>query len=358
MSEISLFDPITVGSVELKNRVIMAPLTRCRAVEGLVPNPLAVTYYRQRANAGLILSEATQIMQQGQGYSNTPGIYSPEQVRGWQAVTDAVHADGGKIFLQLWHVGRISHSDFQPGNALPVAPSAIAAVGEVTTPSGKKPYEVPHALTIDEIKGIIRQYGVAAQNANDAGFDGVQVHAANSYLIDQFLRDGVNKRTDEYGGSLENRARFLFEAVEAVVNVWGSDRVAVRLSPRVDNPNMQDSNPLETFTFAVAGLNRFNLAFLEVREPITHDESYISPHLRKSFHNAFFVNQGYTLETATNALKTGLADAVAFGVPYIANPDLVERFKRNGPYNESDRSTFYGSGAHGYTDYPTLEEAK
>ena len=350
----TLFEPIKVGRYLLDNRIVMAPLTRCRAVEGNVPNPLAPLYYSQRASAGLLIAEATQIMPEGQGYLNTPGIYSAAQVEGWKKVTRAVHEAGGKIFLQLWHVGRISHSDFQPGGKRPVAPSAIAAVGEVTTPNGKKPYEVPHALELDEIGTIIAQYGTSAQLAKDAGFDGVEVHAANSYLIDQFLRDGVNKRTDAYGGSLENRARFLLEATEAVVNVWGGDRVGVRLSPRAETPNLQDSDPLATFTFAVKALNRFGLAYLHIREPQVTDGTAITPNLREVFHSALMVNQSYTKETATRAVETGAADLVAFGVPYIANPDLVERFKQDAPLNEPDKSTFYGGGAHGYTDYPAL----
>ena len=351
----TLFDPIKIGDVELKNRMVMAPLTRSRAAAGFVPGPLAPLYYAQRASAGLIISEATQIMQQGQGYFNTPGIYTPEQVAGWRKVTDAVHEKQGKIFLQLWHVGRISHSSFQPDGKMPVAPSAVAAAGEVRTAGGEKvPYEIPHALTIDEIQEVIAQYGRAAEMAKEAGFDGVEVHAANSYLIDQFLRDGVNQRTDEYGGSVQNRARFLLEATAAVVEVWGSGRVGVRLSPRAETENLKDSDPIQTFGYAADALNRFSLAYLHTREPIVTDGTEVTPYLRKTFHGPLIINQQFTKETAGIAIESGAADLVAFGVPYIANPDLVERFQQNAPLNEPDQTTFYGGGEHGYTDYPAL----
>ncbi len=350
-----LFDPVKIGSVELKNRIVMAPLTRSRAAAGFVPGLLAPLYYAQRASAGLIISEATQIMQQGQGYFDTPGIYNDAQVAGWRKVTEAVHAKDGKIFLQLWHVGRISHSSFQPGGALPVAPSALAASGEVRNASGEKvPYETPHALTMDEIGEIIAQYGKAAELAKQAGFDGVEVHGANSYLIDQFLRDGVNLRTDEYGGSVQNRARFLLEATAAVVDVWGGDRVGVRLSPRAETENLKDSDPVQTFGYAADALNRFSLAYLHTREPHVTDGTDVTPRLRGIFHGPLIINQQFTQETAAQAIESGAADMVAFGVPYIANPDLVERFKANAPLNEPDKATFYGGGERGYTDYPTL----
>ena len=351
----NLFDPIKIGSVELQNRMVMAPLTRSRAAAGFVPGPLAPLYYAQRASAGLIISEATQISQQGQGYFDTPGIYTDAQTAGWRKVTEAVHEKGGKIFLQLWHVGRISHSSFQPDKNLPVAPSALAAIGEVRTASGEKvPYEMPRALTIDEIQAIVAQYGSAAERAKAAGFDGVEIHAANSYLIDQFLRDGVNHRTDEYGGSVQNRARFLLEATMAVVDVWGGDRVGVRLSPRAETENLKDSDPIQTFGYAADALNRFSLAYLHTREPLVTDGTAVTPRLREIFHGPLIINQQFTRETAAEAIESGAADLVAFGVPYIANPDLVERFKQHASLNEPDKTTFYGGGEKGYTDYPTL----
>ena len=351
----TLFDPIKIGSVELKNRMVMAPLTRSRASAGFVPGPLAPLYYAQRASAGLIISEATQISQEGQGYFDTPGIYNEEQAAGWRKVTEAVHEKQGRIFLQLWHVGRISHSSFQPNGKMPVAPSALAASGEVRTAGGEKvPYETPHALTLDEIQAIIAQYGKAAELAKEAGFDGVEVHAANSYLIDQFLRDGVNHRTDEYGGSVQNRARFLLEATMAVVDVWGGGRVGVRLSPRPETENLKDSDPMQTFGYAADALNRFGLAYLHTREPLVTDGSEITPRLRSIFHGPLIINQQFTKETAEAAIESGAADLVAFGVPYIANPDLVERFRVNAPLNEPDRATFYGGSEKGYTDYPAL----
>ena len=351
----TLYDPIKIGNVELKNRIVMAPLTRSRAAAGFVPSPLAPLYYAQRASAGLIISEATQISQQGQGYFDTPGIYTPEQVAGWRKVTDAVHEKEGKIFLQLWHVGRISHSSFQPNGQPPVAPSALAATGEVRTASGEKvPYETPRALTVDAIQEIVAQYGKAASLAKEAGFDGVEIHGANSYLIDQFLRDGVNLRTDEYGGSIQNRARFLLEATAAVVDVWGGARVGVRLSPRAETENLKDSDPALTFGYAADALNRFGLAYLHIREPLVTDGTEVTPRLRSIFHGPLIINQQFTKETAEQAIASGAADMVGFGVPYIANPDLVERFKANAPLNEPDRDTFYGGGEKGYTDYPAL----
>ena len=351
----TLFNPIKIGSVELKNRIVMAPLTRSRAAAGFIPGPLAPLYYAQRASAGLIISEATQISQQGQGYFDTPGIYNEAQVAGWRKVTEAVHEKQGKIFLQLWHVGRISHSSFQPDGKMPVAPSAIAATGEVRTAGGEKvPYEMPHALTIDEIQEIIAQYGRASERAKSAGFDGVEVHAANSYLIDQFLRDGVNHRTDEYGGSVQNRGRFLLEATQAAVDVWGGDRVGVRLSPRAETENLKDSDPIQTFGYAADALNRFSLAYLHTREPAVTDGTEVTPRLRSIFYGPLIINQQFTKETAATAIETGAADLVAFGVPYIANPDLVERFKADAPLNEPDKTTFYGGGEKGYTDYPAL----
>ncbi|MFM2044818.1 MAG: morphinone reductase [Pseudomonadota bacterium] len=362
---VSLFSPVQAGAITLPNRVVMAPLTRSRAIEGNVPTPLAATYYAQRAGAGLIVAEATQVAPEGQGYPSTPGIHTDAQVAGWKVVTNAVHAAGGRIVLQLWHVGRVSHPVFQPGGRLPVAPSAIRLEGQVYTPEGMKDYVTPRALEIEEIPGIIAQYADGAARAKAAGFDGVEVHAANGYLIDQFLRDSTNHRTDSYGGSVENRTRFLEEVTAAVVDVWGGDRVGFRLSPT--NPfNMdQDSNPAAIYGHAVQRMNRFGLAYLHVIEPPVDGHPMsppngverVSPLLRRTFTGTYIANGGYTRELADKALASGAADAVAFGAPYIANPDLVDRLRRNAPLAEPDRTTFYGGGAKGYTDYPTLEQS-
>ena len=356
-----LFTPIQLGRYTLPNRIIMAPLTRCRAGEGSVPTSLNVDYYRQRASAGLIISEASQVSQQGQGYPATPGIYSPEQIAGWKLVTDAVHQQNGRIFLQLWHVGRSSHSSFQPGGALPVAPSAIAIEGELLTDQGMKPYETPRALERDEISGIVEQFRQGAENALEAGFDGVEIHGANGYLLDQFLRDGANKRTDDYGGSIENRARLQLEITEAVVGVWGNDRVGIRLSPSSTFNGMSDSNPEDTFGYLVEQLNRFNLAYLHLLEPGESDlrhggHAVPTAYFRPIYRGNLMANWDYDQAKANAAIASGNADLISFGKAFIANPDLPERFKLNAPLNPPDPDTFYGGGEHGYTDYPTLKE--
>jgi N-ethylmaleimide reductase len=358
-TDINLLSPYKLGKLELPNRIVMAPLTRRRAGEGNVPYQLNAEYYVQRATAGLIIAEATQISPQGQGYPNTPGIYSAEQVAGWQLVTDAVHQHKGRIYLQLWHVGRISHPDLQPDGALPVAPSAIAPQGQVLTYEGMKPYVTPRALETEEIPEIVEQYRKAAANALEAGFDGVEIHSANGYLIDQFLRDGTNQRTDKYGGSIENRARLLVEVTEAVTNVWGANRVGVRLSPSGTMNDIRDSNPLETFGYAAEALNKFDLAYLHIFEAIESDIRHgatVVPtsHLKERFENTLIVNGGYNKSRGDAVLSTGAADLVAFGTLYIANPDLPERFALNVPLNQPDPTTFYGGGEKGYTDYPAI----
>ncbi|BAZ33441.1 flavin oxidoreductase/NADH oxidase [Cylindrospermum sp. NIES-4074] len=356
-TNINLFSSYQLGDLQLPNRIVMAPLTRQRAGAGNVPHQLNATYYAQRATAGLIIAEATQVTPQGQGYPDTPGIYSPAQVAGWRLVTDAVHQQGGRIFLQLWHVGRISHPDLQPDGALPVAPSAIAPKGEVLTYEGWKPFVTPRALETSEIPEIVEQYRQGAANALAAGFDGVEIHAANGYLIDQFLRDGTNQRPDKYGGAVENRARLLLEVTEAVTSVWDSQRVGVRLSPSGTFNDMYDSHPLETFGYVAQALNQFNLAYLHIREvteaDIRHGGTIVpTSDLRERFTGTLIVNDGYTRERANTVLANKAADLVAFGIPYIANPDLPQRFALNAPLNQPDPTTFYGGGAQGYTDYP------
>ena len=357
-----LLQPARFGDLELANRVVMAPLTRSRASRDHVIQPISTEYYRQRATAGLIVTEATNISPQGVGYAFTPSIHSNTQVAAWRPVTDAVHAAGGRIVLQLWHVGRISHPDLQPGGALPVAPSAIRPRGEAFTEDGFKPHVTPRALETDELSGIVEQYRHAAQNAKRAGFDGVEVHAANGYLLHQFLSDGTNRRTDAYGGSIENRARLLMEVVEAVAGVWGASRVGVRLSPNTDFGDIADSDPRALYSYVVKALNRFGLAYLHVVEgfpgaagsvPAAFDLDVLRP----LFAGAYVVNGGYTRQRGIDVMSAGLADAVAYGRPFIANPDLVRRFDLDAPLNEPDPSTFYGGDAHGYTDYPFLPEA-
>lgn len=358
----SLFDPITLGALALSNRIVMAPLTRSRAVEGEVPNPLAVEYYAQRASTGLIISEATQISQQGQGYPNTPGIFTEAQVAGWKPVTDAVHAKGGKIVAQLWHVGRVSIPDYQPDGGPAVAPSAIAAVGNAMRPDfSMTPFETPRALTLEEIPGIVADYVHAAEMAKKAGFDGVEVHAANGYLIDQFLKDGSNQRNDRYGGSVENRARFLLEVVTAVVAVLGADRVGVRLSPSNGANSTMDSDPASIFLHVAAALKPFGLAYLHLIEgepntpmSIKGGAPQLAARMREAFGGPLMLNGGLTKDLAQKALDDGRADLVSVGVPVLANPDLVARWEQNAPLNAPDPSTFYGGGAKGYTDYPAL----
>lgn len=347
----TLFDPIKIGDLELNNRIVMAPLTRCRADEGRVPNALMAEYYAQRASAGLILSEATSVSPMGVGYPDTPGIWSDAQVRGWSNITKAVHANGGKIMLQLWHVGRISDPSYLNGE-LPVAPSAIAAKGHVSLLRPLRDFVTPRALETEEIADIVEAYRTGAENAKAAGFDGVEIHAANGYLLDQFLQDSTNTRTDRYGGSLENRARLLLEVTDAAIEVWGAGRVGVHLAPRADLHDMGDSNRAETFTYVAHELGKRGIAFICAREKEADDS--LAPRLKEAFGGVFIANERFTKEQADAWLAAGKADAVAFGVPYIANPDLVERFKQNAPLNEADPATFYSSGPVGYLDYPRL----
>jgi N-ethylmaleimide reductase len=359
MTNIDIFSPLRLGPLQLPNRIVMAPMTRNRAGRGNAPGPLNATYYAQRASAGLIISEATQISPQGLGYPGTPGIHSPEQIAAWKGVTDAVHAAGGRMFLQLWHVGRISHPSLQPDGALPVAPSAIAPVGQAMTEDGMKPFVTPRALDTLEIAGIVEDYRHGARNARAAGFDGVEVHGANGYLIDQFLRDGANRRSDRYGGDALNRARFLIEIAETVVGEWGAERVGVRLSPTNPFNDMRDSNPAATFATAVGELNRFGLAYLHVVEPAAGDpvpagEVPDIRFFRKLWRGALIGNKGYDLARANAVIRDGWADLVSFAVLFLANPDLPVRFRRGGPFNPPDRKTFYGGAAAGYTDYPPV----
>lgn len=347
-----LFQPLQAGAFTFPNRVIMAPLTRCRASAGRVPNALMAEYYRQRSGFGMILSEATSITPQGVGYPDTPGIWSEDQVEGWKLVTRAVHEAGGTILLQLWHVGRISDPVYLDGE-LPVAPSAIAAEGHVSHIRPLKSFVTPRALEASEIPGIIEDYRKAAENAKAAGFDGVELHGANGYLIDQFLQDSTNKRTDEYGGSIENRARLLLEVTDALISVWGADRVGVHLAPRADSHDMGDSDASTVFHHAAEELGKRKIAFLCARE--SYDKPKLGPSLKKAFGGVYIANEGFTAESARDAISSGVADAVAFGRPAISNPDLPERFRSGAPLNDPNPATFYGNGPTGYTDYPALE---
>lgn len=348
----SLFDPIRIGNLDLPNRVIMAPLTRSRAVGGgRVPNALMAEYYVQRASAGLILSEATSVTPQGVGYADTPGIWSDEQVAGWKVVTDAVHAAGGRIFLQLWHVGRISDPVFLDGE-LPVAPSAIAAAGNVSLVRPKRAFVTPRALETDEIPGIVAAFRHGAENAKAAGFDGVEVHGANGYLLDQFLQDSSNKRTDAYGGSLENRARLLLEVTDACIGVWGASRVGVHLAPRGDAHDMGDSDLPATFGYVARELGKRGIAFICSREAL--GDNRLGPALKTAFGGTYIANEKMTKETAEHVLQAGEADAVAFGQLFIANPDLPRRLRIDAPLNAPQPETYYHSGAEGYIDYPAL----
>lgn len=348
-----LFEPLDLGALHLRNRIVMAPLTRRRASAGRVPNELMAEYYTQRAGAGLILSEATSISPQGVGYLDTPGIWSAEQVDGWKLTTSAVHERGGLIMLQLWHVGRISDPELLGGD-LPVAPSAIAAAGHVSGLRPKRPYVQPRALETAEVPGIVEDYRTGAANAKDAGFDGVEIHGANGYLIDQFLQDSTNHRTDRYGGSIENRARFLLEIVDAVVSVWGADRVGVHLSPRADAHGVGDSDPRALFGYVARELGRRGVAFICLRE--FEGEDSLIGHVRTEFGGPVIANEDMDDADARRLIESGVADAVAFGRDYIATPDLAERIADGTPWNEQDRSTFYGregvDPVLGYTDYP------
>ena len=347
----TIFDPITIGNLPLKNRIIMAPLTRCRADEGRVPNAMMAEYYAQRSGAGLILSEATSVTPMGVGYPDTPGIWSDAQVEGWKLVTEAVHKAGSRIFLQLWHVGRISDPIYLDG-AKPVAPSAIRPAGHVSLVRPMKDYDEPRALTLDEIKEVVAAYRLGAENAKAAGFDGVLIHGANGYLLDQFLQDSTNLRSDEYGGSLENRARLMLEVTDACIDVWGKDKVAMHLAPRMDAHDMGDSNRTATFSYVAAELGKRGIAFISTREYSAEDS--LTPTLKEVFGGTVIANEKFTKAEANAWLEQGKADAVAFGIPFIANPDLPKRFELDAPLNTPRPELFYGKGPIGYTDYPTL----
>jgi 2,4-dienoyl-CoA reductase-like NADH-dependent reductase (Old Yellow Enzyme family) len=350
----SLFDPLQLGDLLLPNRIIMSPLTRSRAGSTRVPNALMAEYYAQRASAGLIITEATSVAPMGVGYAATPALWSEEHVAGWKLVTKAVHAAGGRIFSQLWHVGRVSDPMFLDG-ALPIAPSAIAPKGHVNLVRPKKEFVTPRALDRSEIPGVVEGWRKAAMNASMAGFDGVEMHGANGYLLDQFLQDGSNQRTDDYGGSIENRARLMLEVTDAVLSVWEPGQVGMHLAPRMDLNSMGDSDQLGTFTYVARELGERGLGFILVREQKT--EGWIGPHLKKAFGGTYIVNEKFTFELGQEVLAAGEADAVAFGKDYIANPDLVARFRSGAALNAQDPSTFYEGGEQGYIDYPALESA-
>ena len=355
---IDLFSPLAIGPNTLRNRMVMAPLTRNRAGEGNVPQDMNAEYYRQRASAGLIITEATQVSPEGVGYPATPGIHSTEQVAGWKKVSRAVHDEGGLIFLQLWYCGRISHPDLLPGNQQPVSASAIRAEGEAVTFEGMKPFVEPRALEAAELPGIVDQYRKAAINAKEAGFDGVEVHAANGYLIDQFLRDGTNQRDDNYGGSLENRVRLLVEVVDAVAEVWDTSQIGVRISPDNSFNDIHDSDPQALFNHVAEVLSPKQLGYLHVVEGGfmgEHDVNY--DQIRRRFDGIYMANLGYDQAKAQTAIANGHADLVSFGTLFLANPDLVERFKAKAELNTPDQDTFYGGDEHGYTDYPFMEKS-
>lgn len=356
-----LLEPFQLGPLALKNRLVMAPMTRNRAGEGRVPTPLMAEYYAQRASAGLIITEATQISQRGTGYVGTPGIHTPDQIAGWKTVTDAVHAAGGHIFCQIWHVGRISHAEFQPSNAAPLAPSAIRATKQATIFTSQGPTEPsePRAMSQEEIRETIEEFAQAARNAREAGFDGVEIHAANGYLIDQFLRSGSNQRTDAYGGSLENRLRFLSEVVQAVVAAWRADRVGVRLSPMKEGFNdVFDENHEETFSAAVQALNAYNLAYVHLFDGLSDSDDEnakrLAPKLRVVYTGTLIVNGNYDQAAGEADLAAKRADLIAYGQLFLSNPDLPERFRTGAALNTPDHSTYYGGTEKGYTDYPTL----
>ncbi|MBU9356114.1 alkene reductase [Burkholderia multivorans] len=358
----ALFSTHRLGSFELKNRMVMAPMTRSRAVEANLVHPLAPVYYAQRAAAGLMISEATQVSHQGAGYVRTPGIHSPEQVAAWRRVTDAVHAAGGIIFAQLWHVGRVSHPEFHRG-ALPVAPSALSADAEVFISTGLAPTPVPRALDSEEIVDVVGQFRRAAQNANEAGFDGVEIHGSSGYLLNQFLRDGSNVRTDQYGGSIANRARFPLEVAAAVVDVLGGERVGYRIGPNMTLHAMSDSTPVQTFSYLAAELDRLGIAYLHVTEGVAGPDApppgieRVAPYLRKAFSRSLILNGGFDADSGDAAITRGEADLIAYGVPFLANPDLPERYRLRAPLNMPDYASFYEPGeddAIGYIDYPAL----
>ena len=360
-----MFTPVNLGSIQLKNRLVMAPLTRMRALSGDIPNPLAKTYYAQRASAGLIITEATQISSLGKGYPGTPGIYSPEQTAAWKEIVEAVHAKGGSIVAQLWHVGRISHSSLHPEQGPPEAPSAITPTGQTYGADWKlHDYETPKAMSLDDIARLLKEYELAAQNAKAAGFDGIEIHSANGYLLDQFLQDKTNHRSDQYGGSVENRLRLLAEVIETVSKVFDSDRVGVRLSPYGSFNDIGDSDPIGLFTAVIQKLNTYHLAYVHMIEPRStnagggdqvNEEAPITSELFRAMYEGKFITAGgYDQALGEKVLEEDLADAVAYGRIYISNPDLVERFQQNAPLNPYNRATFYGGKEEGYTDYPTL----
>lgn len=353
IEETSLFKPVELGSLTLRNRIVMAPMTRNRAGPGDVAQPVNAQYYRQRASAGLIITEASPVSCQGTGYLHTPGCYSDAQVAGWRSVTDAVHEEGGKIFLQLWHVGRISHPSFQPDFALPVAPSSVLPKGRVLNEDGLQPYVAPRALELEEISGIVEQFRHGAEQAQAAGFDGVELHAANGYLIDQFLRDGTNRREDAYGGSPDNRSRLLLEVIEAVAHVWGADRVGVRLSPASSFNDMSDSDPETLFTHVAGLLAGCGLAYLHIVEESALP-SFNWAAIRQAYRGTYIANGGYDRSRAIAALADGSADLISFGKPFISNPDLVARLSKGMWLSPGDRSSFYGGDERGYIDYPAL----
>lgn len=360
MLNTQLFHPLRIGRYQLANRIIMAPLTRGRASEDGTPTPIMATYYAQRASAGLIISEATAVNARGRGWLNSPGIYSPAQVSQWREVASAVHAAGGKIFMQIWHMGALVHPDFAEGQP-PLSASSVTLSGSIRTPSGtSKPFATAQTMTLDEIHAVEHDFVVAAKNAIDAGFDGVEIHAANGFLIDQFIRDGVNQRVDEYGGTTENRLRLLRNITSGICNAIGSDRVGVRLSPTNNVWGISDSDPLTTFSQAARYLNTQSLAYLHILEPAANSdhpmasEIAIADKLKELYSGAFIINGGLDQQTAEKHLIAGNADAAAFGIPFIANPDLVARFKQNAPLNTPDNTTFYTTGAKGYTDYPAF----
>lgn len=361
MNDKTLFEPYTLGSLTLSNRIVMAPLTRNRAGEGFVPSEFAATYYSQRASAGLLISEASQISQQGQGYQDTPGIYTQAQIDGWRKVTEAVHERGGRIFLQLWHVGRVSHTDLQENGAAPIAPSALRPATKVFVNNSFVDVSEPRALDISELPGIVNDFRQAASNAITAGFDGVEIHGANGYLLDQFLKDGANVRTDAYGGSVENRARLLLEVTAAVVSEIGAGRTGIRLSPVSPANGVSSTEPQAQFDYVVDQLDAMGLVYLHVVEGATGGPRDVAPFdfgsLRQRFKNTYIANNGYDLNLATSTLNDDKADLIAFGRPFIGNPDLVERLKTAASLSALDPATLYGGGAAGYIDYPTLAES-
>jgi 2,4-dienoyl-CoA reductase-like NADH-dependent reductase (Old Yellow Enzyme family) len=347
----TLFDPIQVGALSLANRIVLSPLTRLRGTVDHLPTPVMAEYYAQRASAGLIISEGTPVSPMGVGYAQVPGIWSREQTELWKPITAAVHHAGGHIFAQIWHVGRVSHSSFLNGK-LPVAPSAIAPAGNVSNVRPEMAFETPHALTLDEIQHVIEEFRQGAQNAKDAGFDGVEIHGANGYLLDQFLHSGSNVRTDRYGGSLENRARLMLEVADVAISVWGADRVGMHLAPRGDVMSMDDANPTETFLYVARELGRRKLAFLLARE--YEAPGWLGPQLKEAFGGVYIANEKFTLASANAAIERGDCDAVAFGKLFLANPDLPARFAINADLNVPQSTTFYSHGAEGYVDYPTM----